>query len=148
MSCKKGNKNVNERPNTKVIPHVVNLSGENRLKTTVEMAWFGSDKDGFISGYEFSLDNTNWIYTPKADSTFTFNISEGSDTSEINFWVRSIDNSNEKDPTPAFVKIPIKNTPPEILFDKALSSKDTAFIVASLFWNAKDQDGLDNLRDV
>ena len=148
VSCKKGDKNINERPNTIVIPHIVNLSGENRLKTTVEMAWFGSDKDGFISGYEFSLDNTNWIYTPKADSTFTFNISEGSDTSEINFWVRSIDNSNEKDPTPAFVKIPIKNTPPEISFDEDLSSKDTAFIVASLFWNAKDQDGFDNLRDV
>ncbi|MBD79293.1 MAG: hypothetical protein CL840_10260 [Crocinitomicaceae bacterium] len=148
FSCKKGEKNANEKPDTKVIPHVINLSGEGRLKSTVNMAWFGSDKDGYIDGFEFSLDNIEWVHTRKADSTFTFNISEGSDTADINFWVRAIDNKQERDPTPAYVRIPIKNTPPEVAFDEALSTKDTAFIVASFFWNASDQDGFDNLRDV
>lgn len=148
FSCKKGEKNANEKPDTQVIPHVINLSGDERLKSTVKMAWFGSDKDGYITGYEFSLDNNNWVFTQKADSTFTFVISAGSDTSDIEFWVRAIDNKNEKDLSAAYVRIPIKNTPPEIAFDEALSTKDTAFIVASLFWNATDQDGFDNLRDV
>jgi len=148
FSCKKGEKNGNEKPDSQVIPHFINLTGDQRLKTTVKMAWYGSDKDGYINGYEFSLDNSTWVLTQKADSTFTFTISEGSDTTDIEFWVRAIDNKNEKDLTPAYVKIPIKNTPPEVSFDEALSTKDTAFIVASLFWNATDQDGFDNLRDV
>lgn len=127
---------------------MVNLEGDNRLRSTVDLAWFGSDVDGYITGYEYSLDNQNWVYTTGTDTTFVFEITGGSDTLDIEFYVRAIDDKNEKDLTPAHVIIPIKNTPPDVTFDEALSSKDTAFIVTSIFWNANDDDGIDNLNEI
>lgn len=148
LSCDKGEKFGNERPDTKIIPHVVNLEGDNRLRSTVDLAWFGSDVDGYIKGYEYSLDNQVWHYTTETDTTFIFEITGGSDTLDIEFYVRAIDNENEKDLTPAHVIVPIKNTPPVVTFDEALSTKDTAFIVSSIFWNANDDDGIENLNEV
>lgn len=145
VGCNKGEKLGNEPPETLVVPRSINLSGELRLKSTVQLNWFGSDIDGFVKGYEFSLDQKTWFFTTKNDSTFVFSIAD-KDTADINFWVRAIDNMGAKDATPAKLVVPIKNTPPNITLNKTLSTSDTAFLVATLFWEGDDPDGIDNLK--
>ena len=146
VACDKGEKNENNAPETIIVPKAINLSGEQRLKSTVRLAWFGADLDGFVSGYEFTKDQITWHFTTKTDSTFVFVIEEGQDTNDISFWVRSIDNMGLKDLTPAKLTVPIKNTPPNITLNKTLSTSDTALLVATLFWDADDPDGIDNLK--
>jgi hypothetical protein len=146
VACDKGEKNENQAPETLIVPKAINLSGDQRLKSTVRLAWFGADFDGFVSGYEFTQDQITWHYTTKTDSTFIFIIKEGQDTNDISFWVRSIDNMGLKDLTPAKLTVPIKNTPPNITLNKTLSTSDTALLVATLFWDANDPDGIENLK--
>lgn len=145
-ACKKGEKKENQLPDTIVTPAQIELQGKLRLKSSVRLSWIGTDIDGYVKGYEFSKDGTTWHYTTKTDSTFIFDISEGSDTIDIHFQVRAIDDKNAKDNTPAQVIVPIKNTPPTVLFNKTLSTSDTAYIVATIFWDGDDADGLDNLK--
>jgi len=45
------------------------------------------------------------------------------------------------DPTPASFKFPIKNTPPEIAFQKNSAVPETTFSVASFAWTVSDLDG-------
>ncbi len=146
LSCKKGEKIGNGAPETIITPKAINLSGEQRLKSTVRLSWFGLDSDGYIEGYEYSKDEKNWNYTTNTDSTFVFIIEAGQDTADINFWVRAIDNDGNTDPTPAKLTVPIKNTPPNITLNKTLSTSDTALLVATVFWEADDPDGADNLK--
>lgn len=119
----------------------INLSGDDRLNSEVRLSWFGTDRDGFVVGFEISLDNTNWDYTTTQDSTFIFNIPPGQDTVDIDFYVRAIDNNNNTDATPAFIRVPLKNTPPEVEFNNDRGPADTAFIASTFFWNASDPDG-------
>lgn len=146
VGCNKGEKDGNQAPETIIVPKEINLSGEQRLKSTVRLAWFGTDIDGFVKGYEFSQDQITWHYTTKTDSTFVFIIEEGQETNDIEFWVRSVDNIGLKDLTPATLTVPIKNTPPNITLNKTLTTSDTALLVATLFWDADDPDGIDNLK--
>ncbi len=145
-SCNKGEKNENSAPETLVVPQSINLSGELRLKSTVRIVWFGTDVDGFVKAYEISFDNKDWFSTTKTDSTFVFQIQPGKDTSDIELWVRAIDNLGIKDPTPARLTVPIKNSPPNITINKSLSTSDTTLLVSSIFWEANDPDGAENLK--
>lgn len=45
------------------------------------------------------------------------------------------------DPTPARFKFPIKNTPPEVVFQKNSELPETTFTVASFAWSVTDLDG-------
>ena len=80
------------KPNTDPITNLylssINRSGSDRLNAIVDMRWSGEDKDGYIVGYEISFDNINWSYTTDQDSVFRFSINNGSDTTDINFYVR------------------------------------------------------------
>jgi hypothetical protein len=138
----------NGSPETLLIPEEINLSGDIRLKSTVRLSWFGTDNDGFVTGYQLSINDGSWFATTDNDSTFVFDIKEGSDTADIVFKARAVDNNGNIDPTPAELIVPIKNSPPEIEVDFSLSSSDTAFLVASVFWQASDPDGENNLKDI
>lgn len=144
-ACKKGEPFDNLPPDTKISVSEINLVGEDRLRSEVTLHWFGSDQDGWVTGYELSLDGTNYSPVNVTDSTFNFVLSAGSDTADVSFYVRSIDNDGALDPTPAFLNVPIKNTPPTAIFDSLQPIPDTAFIVATLFLDVNDADGSDNL---
>jgi hypothetical protein len=148
FSCKKGEKKANLSPETQIVPHEINLQGDNRLGSTVKLSWFGSDQDGFITGYEYSFDEINWNFTRTTDTTFSFTIDQGSDTLDVEIFVRAIDNQNLKDPSPAKLVIPVKNSPPSILFDELLSSKDTTHLITTLQWIASDPDGVENIKSI
>ncbi len=148
VSCMRGDLNENIPPTTRIALESINRTGENRLNSNVRLSWFGTDKDGYVVGYEISLDNESWHFTTSTDSTFRFSISPGSDTTDQNFWVRAVDNEDARDPDPAFLRIPLRNTPPEASFDKDVGPDDTAFIAATFRWRASDLDGDETIESV
>lgn len=146
--CKKGDPIDNQAPETFTSVEAINLSGENRLNSVIELQWWGTDPDGVVAGFEISFDQEIWTFTPNQDSTFKFSIDAGSDTVDIDFWVRALDDDGVVDPTPAYLKIPLKNTPPEIAFDRDLLPTDTAFNVLTLTWEASDLDGFETIANI
>lgn len=147
-SCRKGEMNQNQLPDTQLAVEEINLSGENRLNSEVHLNWFGTDKDGYIKGYEISLDQQNWSFTTSNDSTFTFELEAGQDTADIDFYVRAIDNEGGTDPTPAYLRVPIKNTAPSVSFNVERGPRDTAFMASTFFWSATDLDGDETIQEV
>lgn len=147
-SCMRGDLADNRPPSTRIALESINRTGENRLNSNVHLSWFGTDKDGFVVGYEVSLDNQMWTYTESTDSVFRFSISPGSDTTDQDFWVRAIDNEDARDPDPAYLRIPLRNTPPEASFDNEVGPKDTAFVAATFRWRATDLDGNETIEAV
>jgi len=147
-SCDKGKLKDNEPPHTSISIDSILLSGEDRLNSVVQVHWWGTDLDGVVEGFEVSLDNVNWQFTRSQDSTFLFSITAGNDTVDIDLWIRAIDDDGAVDETPAYLSIPLKNTPPEIEFQSALIPDDTSFNLVTLAWKASDLDGFDNLEAI
>lgn len=141
-------KRVNQAPDTFFSVESINLSGDNRLNSTVRLIWYGTDPDGYVESFQLSRDGVNWDQTQVQDSTFVFSISVGSDTADIQLFVRAIDNEGLVDPSPDELIIPIKNTIPEASFSEDLTLPDTAFLVATTEWSAFDKDGNATITDV
>lgn len=149
ISCRKEDELlINTNPITSIFLESIDRSGTDRLNTIVRLNWSGEDKDGYVIGYEISFDSLTWTFTDKQDSTFRFSINSNSDTADIKFYVRAIDNNQNKDLSPAFLKIPIKNTLPTIAFDQNMIKGDSIFSVFSLLWTATDLDGNETLDSV
>lgn len=147
-ACRKGEIARNGLPDTFISYEAINLTGQNRLNSSVRLTWYGTDGDGYITGYELSLDNQTWDFTTTQDSVFVFDIPAGQDSADINFFVRAIDNDGNIDPSPAFLKVPLINTPPDAAFLDDRGPADTAFIAATFFWQASDPDGDNTLKTV
>jgi len=145
-SCNKGDKNLNTAPDTFIALESINLSGDNRLNSIVNLNWAGTDKDGFVKGYEISFDNSTWTFTENQDSTFRFSISAGSDSVDVTIYIRSVDNEDLVDESPSQLRIPLKNTAPIVKFTSNLMPYDSVNSVISLPWSASDSDG-DNTID-
>lgn len=142
VACnREGDKLANTPPETNISVDAINLTGEDRLSSIVRLSWNGRDKDGYVIGYEFSFDNNNWTFTTKQDSIFSFDLEGGSDTTDIDFYIRAIDNDSITDPTPDYLKIPIKNTPPEVAFEEASMPHNSSLLVFTFRWDGQDQDG-------
>jgi hypothetical protein len=148
IGCDKGSKFPNVAPETRISLTAINLTGDDRLRSEVTLHWYGEDEDGWVTGYELSFDGTTWAAVDVQDSTFKFSLSIGSDTTDIDFYVRAIDNDDDADKTPAYLKIPIKNSAPTAVFDSVLALKDTTFIATTVFMNVADLDGLDNVDSI
>lgn len=149
FACKEDDdKLINQAPDTFFSLKEINLSGDNRLNSIVRLTWYGTDVDGYIQGYEISKDGINWDFTTVQDSTFRFSLDQGSDTSNIQLFVRAVDNENERDPSPDELTIPIKNTAPVASFDNDLTIPDTAYLVATTAWSASDLDGDESITKV
>jgi hypothetical protein len=150
LSCREeeGNPTANQAPETTFSIEEFNLSGDSRLNSIVRLSWYGKDPDGYVVGYEISQDGSNWFYTTQTDSTFQFSLNSGSDTADIQLFVRALDNLDLADPSPDCVRIPIKNSPPEIEFDDDLNFPDTAYLVATAEWRANDLDGIETITNV
>ncbi len=145
----------NQPPSTVMALDRIELTGEDRLNSVVTLNWFGTDVDGFVIGYEISNDGFNWSFTTRQDSTFRFPITGGVDTADVDFYVRAIDNEQLADPNPAFLRIPIRNTPPTIVFlfketldGRELVAPPTNLPVFSFEWRAQDLDGFNTIDSV
>lgn len=139
--CKQDEPLPQSPPSTRIFVKEVNRSGADRLRSIVHLHWSGNDRDGIVIGFELSFDNQNWAFTTRTDSIFSFNIRTQSDTTDVNFWVRAVDNDNLRDPNPAFLRIPIRNTPPQISYDTTFFRTDTHRVVFTFAVQASDPDG-------
>ncbi|MDQ7039688.1 MAG: hypothetical protein Q9M35_01965 [Rhodothermus sp.] len=131
---------------------VDNLSEEERLVSTVYVAWSGDDPDGYVAAYELRYYDTatgpvgvGWTRTTRNDSLMLLPIPPGQATANVTFEVRAIDNEGLADPTPARTVFPIRNSPPEIRLVNFELPPDTTFPIFSFSWQADDPDGVTNL---
>lgn len=127
-------------------------TGENRFRTQVLVQWWGTDPDGFVTGYEVSTDSINWFFTTRQDSLFTLSLPAGKDTFDFPFYVRAIDHQGAKDPTPASLAYPVKNSAPDVRFIFASGTPGSpsrnalrVFPVLRYNWEGSDPDGADNI---
>lgn len=148
ISCKRGEKIVNQAPETYLFLDKIELTGSDRLNSIVELHWNGEDKDGIVKYFEFSINGGAWQTTSRTDSTFRLELTAGADSADIRFEIRAIDDQNLKDPSPASLMIPIKNTAPTIRFDESYFPSDTTYPVLTFLWNADDIDGISTLDSI
>lgn len=147
-ACDKGQLLDNLPPDTHISLQEINLVGEDRLRSEVTLHWFGTDKDGWLTGYDLSFDGTTWSHVTTQDSTFNFDLPLNSDSTDIDFFVRAIDNDGDVDQSPAYLRIPIKNSPPVAAFDTVRTLPDTGFVAITFFINVEDLDGANNLDSI
>lgn len=147
LTCRKTiDPTIRATPETQIFLDSIKVDSANRLSTNIEMHWFGNTPHGFIKGYEVSIDDGLWVFTKSTDSSFRFTITDTTGKQNIKLQVRAIDDQGVKDPTPAVLIIPIKNTLPEVKFQLGLT--DSVFSVFTLRWTANDADGEETLDSV
>ncbi len=146
FSCKKGENLPNAAPETKLSIEEINLTGNARLNSTVSLSWFGTDIDGYVAYYEFKINEGEWTRTQIQDSTFLFAIDPDDDSTDIDFYVRAIDDEGVVDPTPAYLLVPLKNSPPSVTIDEESLPIDTTNLVITFRYSAADPDGNNTLK--
>ncbi len=138
----------NQPPTTNLTVERINRGSDFRLSSQIQISWFGSDPDGFISGFEYAINDTsegNFTFTTKTDSVFILPISSGQQTDDVLFKVRAVDDKGLADPVGASLVYPIVNSTPQVSINSNQSPPDTLFSVSSFGWNFSDPDGLLNL---
>lgn len=141
MGCDRGEAIDNVAPETHLAVKSIERTGADRLNSKVSMSWYGTDVDGYVTGYELSLDGSTWKHSAKQDSVFLFSIPAGSDTADITLYVRAIDNQGQRDESPASLVFPLKNAPPVAEVDQTSQSLGAALGVLTYRWTATDPDG-------
>lgn len=105
-----------------------------------KICWYGNDPDGKVVGFDWAIDDTSIkTYTEVNCSTFIF--TSGAEPITHFFYVWAIDDSGAIDTTPAMIKIPVINSPPEVYLDTYRVPPDTSFPIATFFWTGEDEDG-------
>jgi hypothetical protein len=152
VACRKdfeGEVNNQQSPETYTVVDSVVRDSNNLLSTTVTASWWGESKSGFIKGYETSIDNQQtWQYTEKQSGSFLLNLPIGFDRGNLPIFIRAIDNLNQKDPTPAVMVFPVKNSPPVLLFDYSTGRKTVTLPAFRYSWIATDVDGLLDIKEI
>lgn len=153
-ACKsslEGNLLPDTPPETFTIVDTIIRNGDDRFNSQVEIHWWADDPDGYIAGYEYTFDSIidedhSWHFTTRQDSIFLLATPPGEDTLDFNFRVRAIDNLGIKDPTPATLVYPVKNSPPAVKFVPAANNPTVTFPVIRFYWEGTDPDGFENLH--
>lgn len=141
-ACRKtGDLLPNQAPDSHFVVDSIKLAGDGRLNSRVKLSWYGTDIDGYVAGYEISEDNLSWTYTEAQDSLFQFVLPPGADTTDIELWLRAVDDQGLRDQEPAYLRVPLKNSPPSARFDEKALPNDSVRSVITFLWNFTDPDG-------
>lgn len=139
-------------PETYLTADTIVRSGEDRFVSQIDISWSGTDADGAVVGYEYSVDGKDWGFTKRQDSSFLIELPVGKDTFDVDFRVRAVDNRGGVDPTPASLIYPVKNSAPEVSFvyqtgggGNPSRNPTKTFPILKLEWEATDRDGPTNL---
>ncbi|MEO1023464.1 MAG: hypothetical protein AAFW89_13045, partial [Bacteroidota bacterium] len=138
----------NEPPSTFLTVSRINREGDFRLSSQINISWWGTDSDGYITGYEFAIDDTTegaWRFTSRTDSTFILPIEMGETEGNVLFKVRAVDNDGAVDSIGARLVFPIVNTPPTVELNITEQPPDTLFRYSSFGWTINDIDGISNV---
>lgn len=146
-----GKETPNQPPQTFCVVDTIIRTGDNRLSALVTANWWGDDPDGYIVRYEYTFDSiagqqSNWLSILRQDSTFLLPIPAGNDTFDFNFFIRAVDNRGSKDPSPARLTFPVRNSTPAVVFVPGIQNPLESFPVVKFFWQATDPDGAENLN--
>lgn len=117
--------------------------------------WWGEDPDGEVVAYHYRWSfQTEWTTT--SAETDTFFLPLGIVYDEFIFEVKAEDNDGNLDPTPATLRIPVANSPPEIEF--SINSNPSAgsdpnvthitFPTRTFAWTVTDLDGLASVNHI
>lgn len=147
-SCKPDEPVGNRPPETRLFLDSIALTGPDRLTTQVQLYWSGDDPDGFIRGFEISTDGQTWNFTPDTDSLFTFLIEAQTDTFDVQFWVRAVDDQDLRDPSPAQLTLPLRNSAPTVQFNSTFAPRDSVFSVITVSWTLSDLEGVETIDAV
>jgi hypothetical protein len=154
-ACKKhqitGNAASNLAPETSLTMDTIIRGGDDRLNAEVHIHWWGDDPDGFLKGFEFTFDSvldasTSWVFTQAYDSVFLLPPPPGEDSMDFVFSVRAVDNADQRDPTPARLTFPIKNSVPAVTFLPGAQNPVFTFPALRFYWEASDIDGLETVN--
>lgn len=137
---------------------VDNLAGADRLTSTVQVSWSGTDADGFVARYEVRYYATSeqgaigpdagWFGTSRLDTLILLPIEAGSSEADVVFEVRAVDNEDARDPSPARTVFPIRNSPPDLRLTTFELPPEETFTVFSFSWRARDPEGEANLARI
>ncbi len=147
QSCTKefeGDRDAQTAPETYAVVDSIKRDSSNLLVTTVTGFWWGHSPAGFIAGYEVSTDGQQtWTYTKNQSGSFLLSLPFGSSKGELPIYIRAIDNLGQKDPTPARMVFPVKNSNPKIVFDFISNKRPLkSFPIIKLAWTTTDIDGI------
>jgi hypothetical protein len=150
IACRKdfeGDRNPTPPPTTVAIIDSVRRESADFLTTTVTGYWYGVSQHGFITGYEVSIDNMQtWSFTEEQRGTFTLNLPFGVREDFLPIYIRSIDNLGQKDPTPAQMVFPVRNSSPRVSLDPiAYRRPFSTFPIMRVVWNVADVDGINDI---
>lgn len=145
-------------PQTVISVEKIQLNGSNRLITQLGLHWSATDADGYVRSFRISWGQDSLAALGRlqsaepvtnTDSTFLFDFNTGSDTADIFFFVKAIDEKGMEDPTPASLRIPVINSPPDIHFlADGLAQTDTLWSVLSFPFTFSDPDGPANIKAI
>lgn len=152
VACRKdfeGDRNVQVFPETYTLVDSVRRDSTNLLTTTVVANWWGESVTGFIKGYEVSIDNgQTWSFTTNQQGVYLLSLPIGVQSGNLPIYVRAIDNLDQKDPTPAIMVFPVKNTAPTIAFDFSAGRKVSSLPAFRYVFAPNDVDGLLDIQRI
>lgn len=111
----------------------------------VHVYWFGSDPNGFITGFELRLLNpaapadTAWTWTTRTDSVLTVFTPAGYTAPVLE--VRAVDDDGARDPSPARQEFQFRNQPPVVRITQRPGPRDSTFASVTVGWSVSDPDG-------
>lgn len=150
-SCTKdfeGDRNPQTTPETFALVDSIRRDTANFLTTTVTGYWYGQSQNGIIVGYEVSTDNMQtWVYTTEQRGTFTLSLPFGVREGQLPIFIRAVDNLGQRDPTPAQMVFPVRNTSPRVGIDPIANPRPfNTFPIVRLTWLVSDIDGLNDIE--
>jgi len=158
-----GDFSLSAPPSTKLFLNAITLPDSLSKAGSVRLYWSGESQNSYLKGFEIATDSNDcstdrayrdaliWNFTTRTDSAFLFPIKKGLQFGKISFYARAIDNNNTQDPNPPCIRLPIKNSFPELKLDKLIDGKpttDTVHLVFTLSWTIDDADGDANMDSV
>ena len=165
----------NKAPVVSVFLSADSVESLNRTSSNQILYWDGKDPDGLVVGFYYTFGNTadpsnwvflddstaegpelmnsdsaNWRFTTARSDTFSLEIL--TDTVTYTFSVLAVDDQNKLSDEPASIKLPIKNSRPELFFlnevdfsSSTVKIPDRTFTIASFAWGVTDLDGEDTI---
>ena len=147
-----GSTTPNAPPETHTVVDTIIRDSNQRFSSLVALRWWGSDPDGVIRGFELRDQETGeWKFTAATDSIVQIRIPEGETTYDYSFEVRAVDNDEARDPSPARLVVPVKNSPPEMAVDLSgneATRPTNTLPVLKYSLQASDLDGASNLKHI